>query len=343
MVLKLGFIGVGSMGSDHVERVKNNIQGAEISGLYDIKSEAVENVIKKFDLENVTTFDSSDELIESNKVDAVIVASQFDTHTEDLLKCIEVGKNVLVEKPMTATTEDSQKIIEAEVKAGKRYVQVGFMRRYDPGYQKLKEVIDSGLVGQPLMAHMQHHIPIPPTTYYDTEMVVNDAFIHEIDIAHYLFDQDYKSIEMKFARPTSKNKNEEILRDPQLAIFQLEDDALVTVELNMNSKFAYDIQCRVTGEKGIVKMPEIRTPELRLDNKIQYPILDHWNNRFIEGFNGEFQAFVDSVTKNNLPATPTAFDGLIANITSDAAIKSQKEGGVQEINIPERPKLYKNL
>lgn len=338
-MMNVGVIGCGSIGRDHIERMTNTIAGVQVVGVYDVVNEAAEKSIRDFNLK-AKIFADEDNLINSPDIDAVVICSRNDAHLSSVLKTIAADKPVFVEKPLTTSAQDSFAIVSAEVKKQRRYVQVGFNRRYDPGYQQLKQLIDDGEIGALLLANCRHYNTRPATTYYKTDNVINDTLIHELDILRYLFADEYRGIEMRFARPNSLNRAPE-LQEPQLALIEMNSGALVVVELNVNCQYGYDIQCRLVGETGIVTLPDVATPELRKAGQISHAISDNWTARFVDAYNREFQAFVDSVNANGEPAaTPTAWDGYVASVTADAAIQSLHQGGQVSIVLPAKPALY---
>ncbi|MBP3039081.1 Gfo/Idh/MocA family oxidoreductase [Bacillaceae bacterium Marseille-Q3522] len=338
MTVRLGVLGTGAIGKDHIERITNRLSGALITSVYDINRETAENAVQTFHLE-AKIFEDDNDLIYSNDVDAILICSRNDAHLAPILKAIEAGKPVFTEKPMTTTAEESYQVVQAEIAKQKRFIQVGFMRRFDPGYQALKKIVESGRIGKPLLGNCRHFCAQPPTSYFETVNVVNDAFIHEIDILHYLFNENYKSIEMKFSRENSTNPNEN-LRDPHLAIVEMESGALVTVELNMNSHYGYDIQCRIVGELGTASLPEVSGCELRLEGERIYPLHKDWSLRFVKAYDNEIQSFIEQVEKGASPNGPTAWDGYIASVTSDAAIRSLNNQEKVQIELKETPELY---
>lgn len=339
-MINVGVIGCGSIGRDHIERMTNTIAGVRVAGVYDVVNTAAEKSVKDFNLD-AKVFSNEDELISSTNIDALVVCSRNDAHLSSVLKSIAADKPVFVEKPLTTSAQDSFTIVAAEVAKNKRYVQVGFNRRYDPGYQQIKSIIDSGEIGALLLANCRHYNTRPATNYYKTDNVINDTLIHEIDILRYLFSEEYQSIEMRFARPNSLNQARE-LQEPQLALFEMKSGALIVVELNVNCQYGYDIQCRLVGESGIVTLPDVATPEVRKAGQISHAISDNWTARFVDAYNNEFQAFINSVSASGSPAeTPTAWDGYVASVTADAAISSLHNGGKVIISLQEKPALYK--
>lgn len=341
-MVNIGFIGCGQMGRDHIDRIANRMGNAHIVAIYDLNRAAAEKAVADFGLD-AKICDSADELIHAPEVDAVVMASRNDAHLEPLLACIEAGKPVFTEKPMTIDGADSWKVVEAEVKAGKKLVQVGFNRRYDTGYEQMKEIIDSKQIGELLCGDCRHFNAQAATSYYRTDNVVNDTLIHECDILHYLFDDDYKAVEIKCARQNRLNPNgAENLREPQIAIIEFQHGAIVTVEANVNCQYGYDIQCRLVGESGTVSLPDVATPEVRQAERICHSISSDWFARFLDAYDKEMRAFLNRVERGEEPSgqMATAWDGYVANVAADAMLESLHNGGRVEISLPERPALY---
>lgn len=180
-MVKIGLIGCEAIAHTHVSNLVNHLKGAEITEVFDVVPQAAKDLIKEYQL-NAHLSESVDALVNSNNVDVVMVCSRNDTHVEPILAAIQAHKYVFTEKPLVTTAAACKKIIASEVAAGQLFVQVGFMRRYDPAYQELKATIDQGLIGVPLMGYCRHFMTVPPTSYFKTENTINDSFIHESDI-----------------------------------------------------------------------------------------------------------------------------------------------------------------
>ncbi|HHZ0875169.1 TPA: inositol 2-dehydrogenase IolG1, partial [Escherichia coli] len=95
--------------------------------------------------------------INDEDVEVVVITASNEVHADVAVAALNANKYVFCEKPLAVTADDCQRVIGAERKNGKRMVQVGFMRRYDKGYVQLKNIIDSGEIGQPLMVHGRHY------------------------------------------------------------------------------------------------------------------------------------------------------------------------------------------
>ena len=141
MTLRIGMIGPGNIGQAHIERIHSVIAGGQVAAITDINPDNTAAVAKRI---SATPFPTSTELITSPDIDAIMICSYGPAHEPDVIAAIEAGKYVFCEKPLAPTADACVRIIEAEQKAGKKMVTVGFMRRFDASYQELKAILDSG-------------------------------------------------------------------------------------------------------------------------------------------------------------------------------------------------------
>lgn len=344
MTVRIGFIGCGQIGRSHIERLTGSrIAGATITGVFDARPESAASAIDDYHLAEAKPYASIDALIDSPDVDALVVCSSNFAHTEPILKAIAAGKPVFTEKPMTATAADSLSIVEAEVAAGRRFVQVGFNWRFDPGFDAIKQVADSGRIGRLLMSNCRTYNAQAATSYYGTDDVVRDTLIHNIDILHYLFGDDYANVEVRCARQNSLNPNPpDVLREPQLTVFEFRSGALATVDCNVNCQYGFDVRCQLVGESGVATLPEITAPEIRSKGQRSFAIDYDWLKPFAQAYDNEFRYFIEHAAQGLGPdgRAATAWDGYLANVTSDAALESLHSGRRIELPALERPALY---
>ena len=104
-------------------------------------------------------------VITDPEVGAVLIASPDATHADFAIACIKAGKPVLCEKPLAPTAAEGMRVIEAELSAGRRLVQLGFMRRFDPGYTEMKGLLESGRYGEALAFHCVHRNATAPAAF----------------------------------------------------------------------------------------------------------------------------------------------------------------------------------
>lgn len=335
MTLNIGVIGTGAIGKDHIRRISSNLSGARITAVTDVNQEAAQVVVEQYGLDAVVYPDDKALLAQAD-IDAVLVTSWGPAHEQSVLAAIEAGKYVFCEKPLATTAEGCRRIVDAEIRHGKRLVQVGFMRRYDSGYVQLKQAIDERLIGEPLMIRCAHRNPESGPNY-TSDMAITDTLIHEIDVLRWLIDDDYKSVQVTYPRRTRHALSH--MRDPQVVMIETRGGVLITAEIFVNCRYGYDIQCEVIGEDGIAKLPEPSSISLRKEGMYGTRILMDWKDRFIEAYDREIQDFIDSVKRGDVQG-PTAWDGYVAAVTADACVKAQESGQWEDISLDEKPDLY---
>ncbi|MEY8354758.1 Gfo/Idh/MocA family oxidoreductase [Lachnospiraceae bacterium 54-53] len=137
-MLRVGMIGCGGMGRDHIKRLTGKIQGAEVVAVTDVSEE---NAKAAAALCGAKIYRDGYDLIHAPEVDAVFIVSPGFAHKEHLLQAIDAGKRVFCEKPLCTTAEDCLEVVKAEEASGKHLIQLGFMRRYDRGYRQVKAAI----------------------------------------------------------------------------------------------------------------------------------------------------------------------------------------------------------
>ena len=235
---------------------------------------------------------SGADLIADERVDAVIVCSWGPTHEEYVVASVAAGKPVFCEKPLATTPEACRNIIDAEVAHGSRLVQVGFMRRYDESYRALKDVIDSGQIGAPLIYYSGHRNPSVPE-HYTKDMAIVDTAVHDFDVVRWLLGEELAAIRVLAAKPNSLGGD---LQDPLLMILESESGVLVNVETSVNIRYGYDIRGEVIGETGTAALADRGLVVVRSANRVGSTVPEDWRQRFIAAYDVEFQEWINAVS-----------------------------------------------
>ncbi|MEI8646672.1 Gfo/Idh/MocA family oxidoreductase [Paraglaciecola sp. Hal342] len=336
MKVRFGVIGTGAIGADHTRRLSKVLTGADVVAVTDVNRESAEKLINSLGLQ-AEVYGDGHELIAAGDIDAVLVTSWGPTHEEYVLAAIEAGKYVFCEKPLATTAAGCRRIVDAEISHGKRLVQVGFMRPYDAGYRLLKEAITANEIGEPLMVHCAHRNPEVPDSY-ETPMAIQDTLVHELDVLRWLLDDDYVSAQVIFPRTTKYSHSK--LADPQIVLLETTKGVRIDVEVFVNCKYGYDIQCSVVGEEGVANLPEPMSITTRKNAQRSQGILTDWKKRFIDAYDVELQDFIEGIKVRELTG-PTAWDGFAASVASDACVKAQESGEIVNIDMPPRPPFYR--
>ncbi|QCR38831.1 Gfo/Idh/MocA family protein [Nissabacter sp. SGAir0207] len=336
MTVKIGLIGLGMIGRDHLKRLHTVISGAQVTAVCDINRAAADAVAAEY---GASAFYDAEEMIHSERVDAVFICSIGPVHQAQILAAFRAGKPVFCEKPLTPTANESRAIIEAEVKAGRRLLQLGFMRRFDPGYQALKQAIDGGELGEIMLIHCAHRNPSVPESY-TLEMAVNDSATHEIDIVRYLLNENITSVRVD--RPRKKTRRAlPHLQDPLIIIFETESGVRIDDELFVNCHYGYDIRCEVVGENATAALTEQQVISTRSLHGNAQHIARSCMERFATAYDREVQCFVDSIRAGRALGGPSSWDGYVVALVCDAGLASLQDGEKHDVTIPERPAIYR--
>ncbi|MGW0733975.1 Gfo/Idh/MocA family protein [Streptomyces sp. NPDC002851] len=335
MPVRVGVIGTGWIGQEHIRRLTDTVTGAKVTVVTDIDPERAARAAEPVGARTVAT---GAELVAADDVDAVLVTSWGPTHAEHVLGAIAAGKPVFCEKPLATTAEECLKIVEAEMAGGHRLVQVGFMRRYDAGYRELKKIVDAGGIGTPLMVHCAHRNATVPESY-TSHMAAQDTAVHEIDVLRWLLNDEIVSAQVLTPRATAKRHPH--LKDPQFMLFETASGVRIDLEVFVNCQYGYDIQCEAVGEDGLVRLPDPAAPAVRTAGQHGNAVLQDWTLRFADAFDTEFREWIAGVAAGAAPTGPSAWDGYAATVITDAAVESLESGGrVVGVGMKDRPAFY---
>lgn len=335
MTVTIGVIGVGMIGQDHIRRLTHVLAGSQVVAVTDVDPARTKEVADSLPVP-ARVHATGEELIADPDVQAVIVASWGPTHEEYVLASLWAGKPVFCEKPLATTEEACSRIIDAEVEAGRRLVQVGFMRRYDAAYRAMKQVVDSGDIGSPLLVHSRHRNPSVPE-HYTREMAITDTAVHDFDTVRWLLGEELVSATVLTPR---RSRHGGDLQDPLMMLFETESGALVDVETSVNIRYGYDIQGEVVGEDGTVALAETSPVLVRRGGTVSGRVPEDWRERFIRAYDVELQEWVDALAAGRGATGPSSWDGYAAAVVSDAAVEALRSGSKVAINLRDKPDLY---
>ena len=331
--LRVGVIGTGGMGGRHARNLAHRVSGAELVAVMDV-DEARANALAG-ECAGARVFGSGPDLINDGDVEAVLIASPDPTHAELAVACIEAGKPVLCEKPLGVDIEDAKRVLEAEVASGRKLVQVGLMRTFDPQHTAIKRAIDAGEIGRPLLFRGIHAHWRVPEVRTAVNVIVNSA-VHDIHSARWLMGDDVASVYTSHVVDVPEQPD-----STRLVLLQLtfRRGGLASIEVNLDSNYGYEVIVEVAGEQGVLRTPSISSPILRKGEGATRAVEVDWLERFEMAYRIEAEAWVRAARAGGATG-PTVWDGYSAMRVAEAAERSLATGGAEPVPDEPRPALY---
>jgi myo-inositol 2-dehydrogenase/D-chiro-inositol 1-dehydrogenase len=321
VTVRIGVIGTGNMGADHIRNLQRFVAGAEVTVVADYDRATADAVAAE---SGARVAADGDALIADPEVDTVIFASHDSTHYAYALAAVAAGKPTLCEKPLAPTLAECEEIVAAEEAAGGNLLSLGFMRRFDPAHTELKAAIDAGVIGPVLRVTgaSRNVVSYPDTT---SESIITNSVIHELDSIPWLLGSPVTSVAWLAGRATSKVAAG--VADPSLTLLRTADGVLTSVDMYVNAEYGYDLRTEVLGEKGALSLtdPALLAVDLGRHRSTGYPL--DWRPRFADAYRLELGAWVASVAAGTPSPLASAADGLAASRVAAAVITSMHEGG----------------
>jgi myo-inositol 2-dehydrogenase / D-chiro-inositol 1-dehydrogenase len=330
MTLRIGIIGAGIMGADHARIFAEEVPGTSLQVICDADQKRAKSVADATGASHVV----SDPLavIHDASVDAVVIAAPDQFHAPLTLSCIAAGKPVLCEKPLSQDRNECLAVLEAEEKCGKRLVQIGFMRRFDPSYAEIKSMLVRGDLGKALMFHCFHR-NVAPAYDFRPEMAICNSAPHEFDVARWMLDSDIKSISV--FRPPSGGETA-----PVFMVLETVAGQLVNIEVNISATYGYDVRGELVGEKGtaFLRAPVNADVNLGLQQFNTYPT--DWRPRFVDAYRQQNRAWVKSINTGKPNLGASAWDGYCSTAVAEAGVEALHTGKTVAVTQIAKPKFY---
>ncbi|MCZ2524632.1 Gfo/Idh/MocA family protein [Streptomyces sp. HB2AG] len=334
-ILGVAVVGAGRMGADHVRRLDRATSGARVAAVADVDRERAERAADG--VEDCAVHSEPLAVLDDPAVGAVLVASPGPAHEEVLTAALERGLPVLCEKPLTPDPESALRVVRAEAALGRRLVQVGFMRRYDAGFRKLKSLVDSGVQGRPLMLHFRHrNVSSPPG--FTGPMTIRDSAVHEFDTVRWLLGQEITAVTV--VRPAASSGAPEGLGDPQLLLLETSRGAVADVELFLNCGFGYQVTCEVVSERGTARTGDETGPVVEGPGARCREIPPDYLVRFADAYDLQVQRWVDAARRGTVEG-PDCWDGYAAAAVCEAGVRARETGARVAVETEAPPDLYR--
>jgi myo-inositol 2-dehydrogenase/D-chiro-inositol 1-dehydrogenase len=324
--LNLGVIGTGRIGKVHIATLVQSVPKANVVAIADINLSGANELAKTFGIKSV--FKNYTDVINHPEVEAVVICSPTDTHAKYIVEAAKAGKHIFCEKPVDLSLDIIKGAIAAVKKAGVK-LMVGFNRRFDPNFLKLKQMVTEGKIGQPHIIKITSRDPNPPSAEYAAVSggMFMDMTIHDFDMARYISGSEVTEVYSRAA----------VLVDPAIGKAGDVDTAVITlsfangaigvIDNSRKAVYGYDQRVEVFGSGGMVHADNNYPENHRYfasDGVHGSLPLNFFMDRYLESYASEMKIFCDAVSGNSeIPVSGD--DGLMSVAIAIAAKKSHLE------------------
>jgi myo-inositol 2-dehydrogenase/D-chiro-inositol 1-dehydrogenase len=330
--MKVGVIGTGGMGTLHARHVAESRAHA-LAGVMDVDASRAREAAAGN--AGCDVFTDALELIRSDTVEAVIIASPDETHAPLAIACLDAGKPVLVEKPLAPELDEARAVVEAEVALGRRLVQVGFMRHHDQAHLDVRRTLDEGTLGTLMLVRGWHRNPPPEPAMTRREVLVRSA-IHDIESARWLFGREPVAVSV-VGPDQARGPDDAALVESITMTF--EGGGMAVIEVNVVA-YAYEVGIELVGDAGIATTPLPSAPIVRAGATVRQAVERSWSTRFVPAYRDEVEAWLAGTAAGSAPAGPSAWDGYATLAAVAAAVRSVEEGRPVAVERIAKPALY---
>lgn len=324
--INVGIIGAGRIGRVHAENLAYRIPEANVVAIADIFPEAAEKAAADFGIPSALGDHRA--IMENDGVEVVVICSSTDTHSRFIEEAAAAGKHIFCEKPIDFDLERIDRALGAVDQAGVK-LQIGFNRRFDPTFKRVRDMVAEGKIGAPHLVHIFSRDPAPPPIEYIKVSggIFLDQTIHDFDMARFLIGSEVEEIYALGG----------VMVDPKIGVTGDIDTALVTlryangvigsIDNSRQAVYGYDQRIEVFGSKGNV-VANNNTPDNAVFSDVEgvhsaKPVY-FFLERYMGAYVAEMKEFIACVVEDKTPPV-TGIDGRVPVVMGLAAWKSYRE------------------
>ena len=324
-ILKIGMIGAGRIAYVHIKKV-NESRAARVTAIADPKIELARGLASEFDIPDA--FPDYRNILEDATIDAVIVCSPTSTHADICMEAARAGKHIFCEKPVDQSVEKILETIDVIKKSGVK-MQIGFNRRFDHNYTRIRDLARTGRLGDIKMVKITSREPeSPPVDFIPTSGgLLLDMAIHDIDMARFQAGSEIAEVYAQGGVLVDPAIGEAGDIDTALMSLTFENGAFGVIECCRKTSYGFDQRVEVFGTKGMALADNDRLTNVQLameDGVLLDKTPFFFLERYDETFGVEIRAFIECVLEDR-PVPVTIEDGLRPVVVAYAAMRSMKE------------------
>jgi len=324
--VNVGLIGAGRIGRLHAEHLAFRIPQANLLAVSDIILEAAQKCAAEFGIPKA--IQDHREIMEDPNIEAVVICSSTDTHAQMIEEAAAAGKHIFCEKPIDFDLARIDRALAAVEEAGVK-LQVGFNRRFDPDFRRVRELVAAGKIGEPHILRITSRDPAPPPIEYVKVSggIFLDMTIHDFDMARYLIGSEVEEIYAVGGVMVDPAIGEAGDIDTAVITLRFENGVIGTIDNSRQAVYGYDQRVEVFGSGGMVAVSN-KTPDSAVVSDaegVHGPLpLYFFIERYVDSYIAEMEAFIECIQQDRMPPV-TGIDGRIPVVMGYAARRSYEE------------------
>lgn len=324
--LNIGVIGAGRIGKVHTETIAQQVLEAEVMAIADVNLDEAKKLAERFSVKLVS--EDYKDILTNPEIDAVIICSPTNTHAQYITEAARAAKHIFCEKPVDLDLQTIKDAIQT-VEECKVKLMVGFNRRFDPNFTKVKQMVDEGKVGYPHLLKITSRDPGPPPAEYIAVSggIFLDMTIHDFDMARFIVGSEVEEVFAVAAVLVDEKIGKAGDVDTAIITLKFKNGALGVIDNSRKAVYGYDQRIEIFGSKGMVKIDN-NTPDnhnFYSADGVQASLpLNFFMDRYTEAYANEIKEFCQAVLRDK-PVSVGGEDGLLSVAIGIAAKKSLRE------------------
>ena len=322
--IKIAILGMGRIGKVHADTIQAN-SNAELAAIHDPINNEINSLQKRYSCQQM----SLEEITNNDQIKGILICTPTDTHVDLIKRFLHTKKALFCEKPLDLNLRKVKNLVQL-VSASKSQVMLGFNRRFDPHFIKLKAHLTKKEIGIIEQIVITSRDPNPPTIEYIKKSggIFKDMAIHDLDMAVFLANEKIHSITSLGSNFVSKKIEQAGDYDTASILMKTVSGKQISIINSRRATYGYDQRVEVHGSKGILKVnnPTLSEIELAKDAGITKDRLHYFfMTRYIDAYKNQINYFVDCIKKRSMPK-PDSYDGYYALYLAENALKSARTG-----------------
>ena len=324
--LHFGIIGAGRIGRVHAKTLAFRLPQAQTIAIADLNREAAESLAAHCGIPRVA--ESGSEIIADPAIEAVLICSPTETHADFIVAAAKAGKHIFCEKPIAHSLDEIDRALAA-VKAAGVKLQVGFNRRFDANFARVRQSVASGEIGAPHLMHIVSRDPAPPPLSYIRVSggIFIDMTIHDFDMARFLIGDEVEEIYTAGGVMVDPEIGKAGDLDTALVLMRFRNGVIATIDNSRKAVYGYDQRVEILGSEGKIETGNCYPNQAVVSSgKTMYRDLpfNFFMERYTESYAAELRSFTQAVLENRQTEV-TGIDGRIPVVMAIAARKSYDE------------------